>query len=76
MGHGDGTFHTKIKYFAQLYTIQGYFPPAKYDQAVVKVWAKRVFPCEWILGKKSKDYECIIKVLRTVAFRYGYGYRS
>jgi hypothetical protein len=72
MGHGDGTFHTKSKYFAQLYTIHAYFPPAKYDQAVDKVWVKRVFPCAGILAKKSKDYECIIKVLRTVAIRYGY----
>ena len=81
--HGDGTFQlckvftkyfVKSKYFAQLYTIHGYFPPAKYDQAVDKVWVKRMFPCAWILAKRrrSKDYECIIKVLRTVTTRYGY----
>ena len=65
---------SKSKYFAQLYTIHGYFLPAKYNQDTDKVWVKRMFPCARILAKRrrSNDYECIIKVLRTVAARYGY----
>ena len=35
--HADGIFHTKSRYFAQLYTIHAYFPPSKYDPNVDKV---------------------------------------
>ena len=39
--HSDGTFHTKSKYFAQLYTIHAYFAPKTYDkQHPDRVWLR------------------------------------
>ena len=70
--HGDGTFHTKSKYFAQLYTLHGYFPPGKYDPKDNKVWVKRMIPCAWILMRlrRTKDYECVLKNLKDAACKY------
>ena len=52
--HDDGTFHTKSKYFGQLYTTHAYFPPiGKYDKYIDRVWVKRMMPCAWIFMKKK-----------------------
>jgi hypothetical protein len=56
--HADGTFHTKAKYFGQLYTFHAYFPISKYDENIDRVWVKRMIPCAWIYMKRrrTKDY--------------------
>ncbi len=41
--HSDGTFHTKSKYFGQLYTIHAYFPPSKYDEKVDSLHQKNFY---------------------------------
>ena len=67
--HCSGTFHTKSKYFRQLYTMHAYFPPSKYDEKVEKVWVKRMLPCVWIFQKRrrAKDYIRIFEALKAAA---------
>jgi hypothetical protein len=53
--HSDGTFHTKSKYFAQLYAIHVNFPPKTYDkQHPDRVWVKRMIPCVWSFMKRRR----------------------
>jgi hypothetical protein len=61
---------TKSKYFGQLYTFHSYFPPqGKYDKDLDRVWVKRMIPCAWAFTKRrrTKDYICILKVLKNYA---------
>ena len=73
--HLDVTFHTKSKYFAQLYKIHAYFSPKIYDkQHPDRVWVKRMIPCVWSFMKRSriKDYVKLFKFLVKEAKKYGY----
>ena len=61
---------TKSKYFGQLYTFHSYFPPqGKYDKDLDRVLVKRMIPCAWAFTKRrrTKDYICILKVLKNYA---------
>jgi hypothetical protein len=59
--HGDGTFHSASKYFAQLYCIFAYFPRREFPkpESNGKPWVRRTFPCVRALMKRrrSKDYD-------------------
>ena len=71
--HSDGTFHTKAKYFAQLYTIHAYFPPSKYDpEKPDRVWVKRMIPCVWSFMKRrrTKDYENFLREIEDTGIRF------
>ena len=67
--HSDGTFHTKAKYFGQLYVFHAWFPYLKYDKNEEKVWQKRMIPCAWFYMKRrrTKDYIQILDALVTSA---------
>jgi hypothetical protein len=57
--HADGTFHTKAKYFGQLYTFHAYFPISKYDENIDRVWVKRMIPCARLVQ------ECLLSSVNT-----------
>ena len=59
--HSDGTFHTKSKYFGQLYVIHAFFPPKEFKDDDT-VWVKRMIPCAWFFMKRrrTKDYVQVI----------------
>lgn len=72
--HSNGTFHTKSRYFAQLYTIHAYFPPSKFEpQNPDKVWVKRMIPCVWSFMKRrrTKDYVKLLETLIKEARKIG-----
>ena len=72
--HADGTFHTKARYFSQLYTFHAYFPMSKYDENIDQVWVKRMIPCAWIYMKRrrTKDYIRVVKALEEAANNLGH----
>jgi hypothetical protein len=63
--HGDGTFHTKSKYFGQLYVIHAFFRPFVYDSSKDRVWVKRMIPCAWFFMKRrrTKNYVEVLESL-------------
>ena len=72
--HANGTFHTKNKYFAQLYTIHAYFQPNKFDQHIPdRVWVKRMMAgiCCFQLGRWTKDYVKILEIIIDKAQKLG-----
>ena len=73
--HADGTFHTKSKYFGQLYTIHAFYPSKDYDKANPdKVWVKRMIPAVWAFMKKrrTKDYVRLLQSLSSSALELGF----
>ena len=70
--HADGTFHTRSRYFGQLYVIHSFFEPCEYDPAVDKVWVKRMIPCAWFFMKRrrTKDYVQVLGSLIDAANKY------
>lgn len=73
--HADGTFHTKSKYFGQLYTIHAYFPSKKFDKDNEdQVWVKRMIPCVWAYMKRrrTKDYLRVLDSVKIAAFELGF----
>jgi hypothetical protein len=67
--HGDGTFRTASKFFAQLYTLHGFFPETKYDPTKVAVWRKRMVKAVHVLMRRRriKDYNQVWDALKRAA---------
>ena len=69
--HGDGTFHSASKYFAQLWCLFAYFPNKDFECDGIP-HVRRTFPCVWALMKKrrAEDYDVVWSVLKQKAEEY------